>query len=881
MFPDHDVVRHVLPNGLTILVRPDRSAPVASVVTWVRAGYFDETDDVSGIAHVLEHMYFKGTPTRGVGEIAKQTKASGGYLNASTIYDHTRYYAVLPSQGFASGLAIQADAYANSLIDADELGRELEVIIEEARRKSDTPEAVTTETLFALMHDRHRMRRWRIGHEAGLRALRRDHLQAFYRNFYVPGNTILAVVGDVPVDDTLRAVEQLYGSLGSGMPRRVPGDVESAPSGRRYREMHGGIAHGHAALGWRTPGAAHHDTPLLDLAAAVLSSGRASRLYRAVRETGYATSIAAWNYTPTELGVCVVQWSGPPERLESAAQAVWREVTSLPDTLDASELARAKKLSEARTLRRLESMDGQANYLVDWESLGGVSLGSDYARRIQAATVDEVREAVRRHLAPDQANLLVYQPQGTPEFARSTEEAFARVTGGRGAAITPIPPLPKPAVAPFATVALETVDDGIHVFRTAGGVPILIMPRVGAPIVHMAAYANGGASREPAELAGLSTLMVRSTLKGTATRSADALALESELLGGAISASASSDGLGWGFSVPTAAFDEAAALLGDVVCNPKFAHAALETERDAALSQLVQLKDDMYRYPSRLASAAAFAGHPYERLALGTEEGLSRVTVEGMAAWHQAQVLNGDVVLALVGDVDPGDAARRLAAVFSNLRQQSATALPPVAWNHGGVISIEERPKAQTALVLAWPGPSRNDPARHAAHLLSIIVSGLGGRFFDELRDRQSLAYVVHASHSLRVAAGVYSAYIATSPEKESQARDGLLREFDRLRHEPVTDEELVRAQVYAVGTQAIAQQSAGHVLNEMVDAWIHGTGLSELATAEQALRAVTASDIQRLAQRFFDPAQRVEGVVRGVGAATSAVPTQQTPAPG
>src|SRR5215207_10149798 len=180
------VQRTTLPNGLRVLVRRDSSAPVVAIVTYVSAGYFDETDDVVGIAHVLEHMYFKGTPTRGVGAIAKETKASGGYLNASTIYDHTVYYTVLPSSGLVAGLEIQADAYANSLIDADELARELEVIIQEAKRKSDNPSAVTTETLFELLHDRHRMRRWRIGREAGLRKLTREDLVRFYRNFYRP-----------------------------------------------------------------------------------------------------------------------------------------------------------------------------------------------------------------------------------------------------------------------------------------------------------------------------------------------------------------------------------------------------------------------------------------------------------------------------------------------------------------------------------------------------------------------------------------------------------------------------------------------------------------------------------------------------------------------
>src|SRR5687767_15821379 len=136
------VHRRLLSNGLRVLVRRDPSAPVVAIVTYVNAGYFDETDDVVGISHVLEHMFFKGTPTRGVGEIARATKSVGGYLNAGTIYDHTSYYTVLPSSGFVAGLEIQADAYANSLIDEDELRKELEVIIQEAKRKADNPSAV-------------------------------------------------------------------------------------------------------------------------------------------------------------------------------------------------------------------------------------------------------------------------------------------------------------------------------------------------------------------------------------------------------------------------------------------------------------------------------------------------------------------------------------------------------------------------------------------------------------------------------------------------------------------------------------------------------------------------------------------------------------------
>src|ERR1043166_5897557 len=137
-----DVRRVVLPNGLTLLVQRDPAAPAVAVVSHVRAGFFDEPDRVAGVSHVLEHMLFKGTPTRSVGAIARETKAAGGYLNASTGYTQTTYFAVLPAASLAVALDLQADALQRSVLDPEELRRELRVIMEEARRKLDTPSAV-------------------------------------------------------------------------------------------------------------------------------------------------------------------------------------------------------------------------------------------------------------------------------------------------------------------------------------------------------------------------------------------------------------------------------------------------------------------------------------------------------------------------------------------------------------------------------------------------------------------------------------------------------------------------------------------------------------------------------------------------------------------
>ncbi|HEU4720210.1 MAG TPA: pitrilysin family protein, partial [Gemmatimonadaceae bacterium] len=421
------VRRTTLPNGLRVLVRRDASAPVVAIVTYVSAGYFDETDDVIGIAHVLEHMYFKGTPTRGVGEIARQTKAVGGYLNAATIYDHTSYYTVLPSSSFAAGLDVQFDAYANSLIDEEELARELEVIIQEAKRKADNPGAVATETLFELLHDQHRIRRWRIGREPGLRALTRESMLDFYRNFYHPGNTVLVVVGDVDPDEAMSEIVARYGALPSGIPARIPGPVEEGAVGFRYRELAGDVGQTQVAMGWRTPPTLDEATPGLDVLATILGTGRASRLYRAVRERKLASSVSAYDYTPTSLGVFVIHAESPAERATEAARAIWAQVRDIREHgVSEAELTRAKRVYESRWVRRLEDMEGQANFLAEWEALGDWALGDDYLRRALSVTTDEIQALARRFLDPDQAGVIVYRPKDGGEIAADASAMRSR-----------------------------------------------------------------------------------------------------------------------------------------------------------------------------------------------------------------------------------------------------------------------------------------------------------------------------------------------------------------------------------------------------------------------------------------------------------------------
>jgi zinc protease len=362
--------------------------------------------------------------------------------------------------------------------------------------------------------------------------------------------------------------------------------------------------------------------------------------------------------------------------------------------------------------------------------------------------------------------------------------------------------------------------------------------------------------------------MVRAAVKGTERRSALQIAEEGELLGGSVSGSVAGDSFGWSISVPSRYAPAAVELLADVAQYPVFPPDALETERAVAISDVIALRDDMYRYPMRLATQAAFRGHPYGIPVSGSEQTLASISLARVRAWHEARVRSTrgvPLVIAIVGEGDPDDLAALVARAFPDLRYAEAPTPPRPSWPTQVIEQVESREKAQTALALLFPGPARNDDDRFAASMIASVASGLGGRFFDELRDKRSLCYTVAAFMSLRRLAGTFGSYIATSPTQEDDARRGLLEEFRKLREERVTDEELERAQTYAIGVHAIRQQSGGAVLSDVVDAWLFGS-LRELEEFEAGVRGVTPERMLDVARRYFDPERRVEGIVRGVG---------------
>jgi len=862
------VRKEVLPNGLTVLVQRDRSAPVAAVVTHVKAGFFDEPDHWTGISHVLEHMFFKGTATRGPGQIARDTKRAGGYLNASTTYDHTSYYAVLPAARLREAVTIQADALMHAAIAPDELARELQVIIQEARRKLDTPSAVAHETLHEVMFDRHRIRRWRIGHEALLAGLTREDVVGYYRTRYVPARVIVAIVGDVAEDEALALARECYGDWAP-----APGAVDPSPQEGprrevRARTLRGDVTQADLTLGWRGVAALDPRAVPLDLAAGVLAAGRGSWLYRTLRETGLATAVHTHHYTTTDLGVFSVGADCDADRVPAVLDGIAESVERLiRHDVPAGDLERARTLLLARWSRRMEEMDGRAASLAASEAIEDYQLLDREFERLAGTSAAEVRSATSEVLDLGAVSAVVYLPgeKGAPLGVEELRHAF------RAHRLPLLPEVPAAAPAqrpPRPSIAVTARSEVMH--EALPGFDLLVRHKPGVPLVSLGVYLPRVAF-DPAGQAGLSGLAVRGAVRGAGGLDAASLAFSFERLGGTLSPVVALDWVGFGTTVLSANLGEAAALVDLVLHQPSYQEAQLVAERQLLIEETTQAADDMFRYPFQLAFGAAFGDRGYGVPAAGLPDQLATLTTDQVRAWHQPLLTQPRGVVVAVGELTPETALATLGGVFAGHPPRPAITLrSPVGWTLGArpVTRAVRREKAQSAFALAFPGPSRRDPTRTATEVWSAVASGLGGRLFEALRERRSLAYTVVASSWQKARSGAFLSYIATSPDREDEARREMLAELGRFASDRVTPAELQQATAYLAGQTAVQRQSSSAVAGEILEAWLAGMGLDDLVDPAGRYLAVSQDQVRAAAEQALGGGEPIyaEGLVQGTG---------------
>src|SRR3989440_3555601 len=363
-FPPSSAQKWVLPDGLTLIVQEDRSAPVASVQAWCGTGSIYEDEKLgAGLSHILEHMVFKGTKTQSSNAIAQKIQDVGGYINAYTSFDRTVFWIDVPKDGVQTALAILSDAMMNSTLPPEEYTKEQEVIRREFAMGLDDPDRQETLLLFATAYQRHPYRLPVIGEMEIYNQPTQEQVMQYYKSRYVPNNLTFIVVGDVDAEKVRQQLADFFKAYPEKSLKPIFIPAEPPQLGRREVNQEFDTELTHLSLAWHIPEVTNPDVPALDLLSTILGDGRSSRLYRQVREeAGLAFSISAFSYTPGDPGLFGVDATVDPKKREAAEQLALRIVDEVKHAgVTAEELAKAKKIMLSHHLGALTTMRGQAS----------------------------------------------------------------------------------------------------------------------------------------------------------------------------------------------------------------------------------------------------------------------------------------------------------------------------------------------------------------------------------------------------------------------------------------------------------------------------------------------------------------------------------------
>lgn len=843
---------HTLKNGLTVVLEENHTAPVAALNFLVKAGSADETDAEAGICHVIEHMLFKGTKNRQVGQIAHDVEASGGEINAYTSFDQTVYYINMATRFMDRGLDILADAVQNPTFDPTELEREKEVILEEIRRERDSPGRWVGEILFQKAFTKHPYGRPIIGFDKTVKSFTQKTLFAFYQKWYTPQNSAFLAVGDFRSDEMLKKLERLFSDdgRGNGAATQRPAEPEKFQTAVEIRPDN--IQSTHFAFGFHIPQMTHDDVPALDILSHILGGTTSSRLEQVLKEKKRLVQmIYTHAYTPKDPGLLLVGGQLNTAKAEAAFRAFWEEIEKLKtEGPDSEELQRAKLNIRSHAVFEKESVGREAGKLAYFlATADDLEFEEKYNGKIQNTSAEDVARAARNYLVNRNLAAALLVPKR--DFQAKTKNAMEK-------ALTAAPlPVQKKAGRKKMLEAKKIV--------LASGVRLILKEERSLPIAAITACFKGGLLAENGANNGIGNLMAHCITKGTHHRSSLEIAEAVEKTAGNLEGFSGKNSFGLRSEFLSEYTAQGLDLFFEVLFDPAWDPQEFAKERVLNLEAIKNLEDNLSALAFHHFQKKLFGPHPYAMRELGTPPSLKGLAPSHLKKWHQKLVSAKNMVLSVVGDVSEREITALLNKQLRHIPKNGRPLPRPSRPKPPGRIqkAIIRKKKEQAHLVLGFLGPAFTSADNYPMTVLNDILAGMGGRLFVELRDKQSLAYSVTSVYNPGLDPGYFAVYIGCEPSKVETAVKAITQELEKITAAPVETAELEKTKQHLVGTYELElQRNLG--LSQMFGFdELYGQGFQEVLRYPEEILRVTREDVLQTARKYIDLKRYVLSVVQ------------------
>jgi len=823
--PPLEATTHTLDNGLDIVIREDHEHPLASVQIWVRAGSLHEEGWTgAGLAHCVEHMLFKGTEKRTAAQISQSIQDLGGYVNAYTSFNRTVYWIDGLADHVDGYLEILSDMVRHSQIDAAELSREQDVIRREMAIDNDDPSAAAQHLMQATAFQKHPLRHPIIGYRQVFDQISRAEVAGFVDRHYVPNNCFVVIAGAVDPAAVIESVERHLGSWHRRPYEAVLLPDEPRQRGRREARKDFATELAYVSCGWQIPGESHPDKAALDVLAFLLGSGRSSRLYQTLREKqSLAHSVWAGTHCAEECGLFLVDVECDPPDAAAAQASMEAVVQTMREKPPAkADLDKAVRATLGGQLRSLATTRGQASALgSSWLLTGGLDLSRQYLRTVRSLTPAMICDVAQRYLPPENCSVVVVGPKEEKKVA-TTRNVRSQIEPTR--------------------------------VELPNGLKLLIQAQDRLPLVSIRTQFLAGVPVETEETGGVTQISAQLLLKGTKTRAAAEIASELESLGGALHCAGDAQRYYLGADVMRGDEETALQLVADLILNPTLPAAQLREIRKRQIASIREEREDPLTVALRRARAEIFAGQPFARTALGTEESVNGLGIAQCRTALRDGFIGGNGTLAIVGDVDPVAISKLAMKSFRNLKKGPSQIDPRMTLTSSAKPGRWEQilEKEQAVLVIGFPTVGIHHADCQPLKLIDEACSDMGSRLFNRIREELGLAYYVGAQAFHVTGCGAFYFYMGTDPAKLDMAEAEMLRLIKDLAKEGLTPEELERAKSTWRTSWLRSQQGNAGIADMLSWNELVGHGWQRHQQLPAIMEGIKNTEIRRITRSYF-----------------------------
>ncbi len=836
------IERFTLDNGLECLLKADASAPVVSVQFRIGCGSMHEDQYLgSGISHAIEHMLFKGTPTRAPGTVTREIYEAGGRVNAYTTLDRTVYFADLPSARWKTGFDVLADAVINASFPEEEWKLEREVILREVAMGEDSPERVLGKALWQTAFRTDTRRHPVIGYPDVFRTVTREDLVASYNRHYTPDNTILVMVGDIDTTEVRTYITEKLDAFKRR--RRAPVILPDEPPqvSPRFERLTGDYEIGRLTAAWPTVDIRPPDAPALDILTTVAGQGRSSRLHRSlVEDRRLLHSVSVWSYTPGRPGLLGLSAEFDPAQEDAAVAAVRQELEYLKTVpFTEAEVAKAVRSALTQQIGELTTMNGQAaRFGSDLELTGDPRFSEGWLEQLRTVTPADLTRVAREYLVPARQSLVLLVPKADGDAGELNVTADA------------------PAKPVTHTMTLDS------------GASLIVREDNRLPFVHIAVALQGGTRAESATNSGITTLMAELLLRGTTALSREQIALTVESLGASLNAYGGYNAFGLTAHCLSDDAGTLISLLSDCLLNPLFEESEIDRQRVLQLASIRQQTEQPMVLASQQLRELLFPGHPYRFDPQGTAETVSALTRDDLVAHHRRLTVAGNLAISIAGAISTNEARRLAESAFTGVVAGAAPALAPDAPAPTLPARLEQEVPREQAIVMAgFPGVTVFDARQDALDVLQTAMSGLSSDLAIEIRDKRGLAYFTGAMQQVGIDPGMFAIYAGTRREAAAEVEALFLAEIGRLTGAGLREDELARAKAQLTADHAMRLQNTLSIARDCALNVRYGLGADYLFTRPERIAAVTAEDVRDAARLVFAPGKMAVSVILPSGA--------------